>query len=81
MNADPVKQVVHISRYWNNPEIKVAVYLKGIAIEVSLEDFCKAVVAEVPNPAWTFTREKLQAKVILALETVIGKVKEASNHV
>jgi hypothetical protein len=81
MFTDPIKEVLHISRHWNNPEIQVTLYREGIAIEVSLEDFCKAVVAEIPNPAWVFSREKLQANVLAALSTVLNKVKESSNHI
>jgi len=77
----PLKQIVHISRHWNSPEIQVSVYKEGIALEVSLEDFCKAVVAEIPAPLMTFKRATLEAQVIAALEAVLSKVKEASAHV
>lgn len=81
MTTPPLKEIVHISRHWDSPEIKVAVHRDGIAIEVSLEDFCKAVVAEIPHPALTMSRAKLESNVLSALAVVLGKVKEASAHV
>lgn len=81
MTNPPLKEVVHISRHWDNPEIRVALHREGIVIEVGLEEFCRAVVAEIPHPAMTMTRAKLEANVLAALEVVLGKVKEASAHV
>jgi hypothetical protein len=81
MNTPPLKEIVHISRYWSNPQIKVAVHLEGIALEITLEDFCKAVVAEMPHPATVMTRAKLESNVLTALQVALGKVKDASNYV
>lgn len=81
MLTDPIKEVVHVSRHWDNPEIKVTLYREGISIEISVQDFCKAVVAEIPHPAMVFSREKLQANILGALEVVLNKVKESSNHI
>ena len=75
------KEIVHISRHWSNPEIKVAIHKDGIAIDISLEDFCKAVVAEIPHPSLTMTREKLQANILTSLDTVLNKAKESSLYI
>ena len=75
------KTSVHISRHWHEPLIEVTVHQEGIAIELSLEDFCKAVVAEIPHPALTMTRAALEKNVLAALAGTLNKVKEASNFV
>jgi hypothetical protein len=75
-----MKESIVQSRHWDNPEIKVRIDQKGIEVEISLEDFCKAVVAEIPHPAFTFTRKSLETDILGALEIVLNKTKEATNH-
>ncbi len=81
MNTDPVKTLVHVSRHWDNPAINVRVYREGIEIEISLDDFCSAIVDEIGHPAFTFSREKLRASVLDAVDIVLDKVKQSSNYV
>lgn len=82
MNPDTkIKEIIHISRHWDSTAIKVAVHQEGIAIEVTLEDFCKAIVAEISHPAWMFKRGTLEAKILAAIQPVLDKVKQASEHV
>ena len=81
MTNPPIKEILHISRHWHEPEIRVAIHKEGIAIEIGLEAFCKAVVAEIPHPALTMTRAKLEENVLGALETVLNKVKESSAYI
>lgn len=81
MSTPPIKQIVHISRYWDNPEIKVAVHREGITIEISLEDFCRAVAQEVGSPTFLFKNETLQQRIVDAISPVLEKVKEASNFI
>ena len=75
------KKTVHISRHWTNPAIQVTVCRDGIALEISLEDFCRAVVAELPHPAFTMTRAALEKNVVGAIEGTLNKVKEATAYV
>lgn len=82
MNPDTkVKETIHISRHWDSPAILVAVHREGIAIDIKIEDFCKAIVAELSHPAWIFKRGTLEQKVLDAITPVLNKVKEASAHV
>ena len=76
-----VKEVVHISRHWHSPQIQITLHSDGIALEMSLEDFCKALAAELPHPLTTFTRKSLQNQVSEAIIPVLEKIKQASIHV
>ena len=76
-----LKEIVHISRHWDSPEIKVAMHREGIVVEISIEDFCKAIVADLSHPAWIFKRGTLEQKVLAAIQPVLSKVKEASVHI
>lgn len=75
------KHVVHVSRHWEHPNIEVKVYVDGIAVEISLEDFCKALAAEVPHPIVTLTRGKLERDILAAMDVVLEKAKESTIHV
>jgi hypothetical protein len=74
------KNTVIISRYWDNPEIAVRIFKEGIQVEISLEDFCKAIVADIPHPWKTLSRAGLEADVLASIETVLNKAKESSIH-
>lgn len=76
--ATKIKETLHISRHWHSPEIRVALHKEGIAIELSVEDFCKAIVAELEHPAWIFKRGTLEEKVLAAITPVLNKIKQAS---
>lgn len=75
------KHTVHISRHWHSPEITVRVLRDGIDIELSVEDFCRAVVAEIPHPVFTMTRSGLEKNVLAAVEGTLNKVKESTIYV
>lgn len=75
------KEVVLISRYWNNPNITVRVDSKKIEVEMSVQDFCKAIVAEIPHPSTTLTRSKLEKNVLSVVQTVLNKAKEATAQI
>ena len=81
MHPNVVKRVVHISNHWHNPGIEVRIHEDAIAIEISLEDFCKAIAADMAHPAFTFTRAGLEAKILASVEGVLNKVKESSRHI
>ena len=69
-----------ISRYWHNPTIRVAVDTEGIELETSIEDVIKAVIAEIGSPLMLTNTTQLEKKAIIALDTVIRKIKEASTQ-
>lgn len=72
------REVVVISRHWHGPEITVSVNHEAIKLELSLEDFCRALVAEMPHPTKVWSRAGAEANVIDAMHGVLAKVKEAS---
>lgn len=62
---------VVVSRYWHHPEITVSLNEDGIAIEISLDDFCRALANEIgadPKAA------------VDAKNVVLSKIKGASIH-
>lgn len=69
---------VIISRHWNNPEITVYVDSEKIEVQMSIENFCKAIVAEVSHPAFTLTRAELEKNVLKVVTTVLEKAKQAT---
>lgn len=69
---------VVISRHWDNPEITVYVDDEKIEVRMSIEDFCKAVVAEISHPALTMTRSGLEKNVLKVINTVLDKAKQAT---
>lgn len=74
---EPVTKLI-ISRYWNNPTITVSVDSKKIEVQMPIEDFCKAVVAEIRHPSLIQTRSGLEKQILNVLETVLNKAKEAT---
>ena len=76
-----VKEVVVISRHWHSPEITVQIMRDGIGVGMSLEDLCKAIVADIPHPFLTMTRGGLESNILATLESVLNKAKEATIHV
>lgn len=73
--------VLVISRHWHEPEVRVGVDHEQIRLEMSVEDFCRALVQEIPHPVLCFTRKGLTENVVAAVAVVLGKVKETSVHV
>jgi hypothetical protein len=73
--------VVVISRYWDNPMITVVIDDEKIEVKMPVQDFLKAIVAEIPHPSATMTRSKLEAQVLKVLPVVLNKVKEATAQV
>jgi hypothetical protein len=77
---EPVIKVV-ISRYWNNPMITVVISDEKIEVQMPVEDFLKAVVAEIPHPSITMTRSQLESQILKVLPAVLNKAKEATAQV
>lgn len=75
------KEVVLISRNWDNPEIKITVTDKGISIEMSLTDFITAVSEETGNPTLMFTTEQLRRNLQLAAGIVCTENKKLTTQV
>jgi hypothetical protein len=74
------RSVVVISRHWHNPAIEVGVSSDGIQIDMAVEDFCRALVAEIPHPVMCFTRTGLADNIVAAMDVVLEKAKQASIH-
>lgn len=72
---------VVITREWHNPEITITVDDRSIGISQTLEDFLKALAAEIGNPAAIFSRSALEKRLIEAATTVTEKMKRETVRV
>ena len=82
MNPDTkLKETLHISRHWDNPQVRVAVHREGIAIDASLEDFVRGLAAEVGSPTWIIKAATLEQKMVDAITPVLHKIQESSAHI
>ena len=72
------KSVVTVSRRWDNPEIKTTISNESISLEISLEDFKTAMLAEIGSVTTILTREQFKKRFETALVNVIAGVKEES---
>lgn len=77
---EPITKLI-ISRYWNHPTITVRIDSQKIEVQMPVEDFCKAVVAEIRHPSFIQTRAGLEKQILDVLETVLNKAKEATAQV
>jgi hypothetical protein len=67
-----------ISRFWHNPTIEVYVDSEKIEVRMSVEDFIKVMVSEIPHPSATMTRAKLEKQMLGVLDSVLSKAKKAT---
>jgi hypothetical protein len=72
------KSVLTISREWHNPQIKTTITNQAISLEMSIEDFEKALVAELGKIHVTMSMDK---KIKKAIQAVIDGVKQESAKV
>lgn len=79
MSTNPAtRTMVVISRHWHQPQVVVGIDHEHIRLELSLEDFCVALAAEVPHPSLTMTRAGLEGQLVEAMHRVLFKTKESS---
>lgn len=71
-----MKCVVTVSRKWDHPNIETTVSGDGIAIRMSLDDFLKALVAEVGTVAFTFRQVTFAAQLDAAAKIVVQGMKD-----
>jgi hypothetical protein len=69
------KYKVVITRNWHQPEISMLVTDERIELWMDMDDFVRAVVAEVGNPTFMVTGKQLQARLAAAAETVLSGMK------
>jgi len=77
---EPITKMV-ISRYWNSPLITVVVSDEKIEVQMTVENFLKAIVQEIPHPSITIARSQLESQILKVLPTVLNKAKEATAQV
>jgi hypothetical protein len=82
LNQTPEERLqVVISRHWDRPQIEVTVNREKIAVVMDMQDFIKALAAEMP-PTWkTLTKDRRDSALSAAYLKTIEKVKEATSAV
>lgn len=80
MNEDAKAKnlTVVISRRWDNPTINVYLEKEEIKLEMSLDDYIKAILTEIGSPALVLTTAQLAAKMKTARAVVELEMKHAS---
>jgi ABC-type enterochelin transport system substrate-binding protein len=76
-----MKTMVTISRYWTKPEILTTITDESISLQISMDDFIKALKTEIESVTWTFTKVTFEKQLDEAINRVIEKVKEESAKV
>ncbi len=65
------KTKVVMVRKWHEPKTKIKVTDEELSLEISLEDFIKAVKAEIGSVTWTFKSETFSKQIDEAVSRVI----------
>ena len=76
-----LKTKVVVSRKWHKPNVEAFIDHHEVGTNIDLEDFIKAVVEEVGNPALLLTKAALQKQLLAATEKVLHEMKEATAKV
>ena len=73
-----MKNIVTVTRYWHNPQIKTEVSIDKIQLGIDLDDFVVVLANEFKNITMTFTKNQFLEKLNQAKNKVIQKIKEES---
>lgn len=73
-----MKNILTISRYWNNPKIITTISSEEISLQMDLDDFCIALKQEIGSIATTFTQKAFAIKFDNAIAIILKRVKEES---
>ena len=71
-----MKDVLTVSRKWNNPKIRTRIDHEGIDVSIELQDFLAALVQELGPVTWVFTDRTFQVKFDAAVARVLSGIKE-----
>lgn len=72
------KEMVVISKQWDNPLIHVRVTNKEISLGISLEDFIEAIKQEVGSVRWIVKDSTFNLKLDTAVKSILEKIKVES---
>lgn len=77
---------VVVSKKWHTPEIVVAIHAEApgapaaLVLEMSVEDYMLAIVAEMGPKRWAFTEAKFKSEMVKASSKIIEEMKAQSIH-
>jgi len=88
MSHELVKTKVAVSRHWHNPAITVSLHRERpgvigglVSLDVTAEDFLKAVAAEIGKSRFALTDRAFLDAVLTAGAVMVEKIKDSSSHV
>jgi hypothetical protein len=70
--------MVVVSKNFHKPEIHYYIKNDEISLEIKLEDYLQALLAEVGSPLWMLSKKALADKLSAASAIVIQDMKNAS---
>lgn len=76
-----IKQMVVVSRKWNNPSIQMWVNDKEIGLAMTASEFLDSLVAEVGNPTLLVTKQMLRNALEQAANKVFDEMKSHSTKI
>jgi hypothetical protein len=74
------KEILTISRYWNNPVITAFVTNDEVGVRITLEDFLAALKTELGSITFKISNVNFKALVDQKSKEILEKVKESSIH-
>lgn len=72
---------VVVSRKWGSPEITAFVSKEDVGASIRLEDFVKALAAEIGSPVLLVTKTGLEKALLAAHAAVVAEMKSATRFV
>lgn len=72
---------ITISRKWHNPKIESLITNKEISLSISMEDFIKALKAEIGSVRWVVKQNTFETMLDAAIKKVLLGVQEESAKV
>jgi hypothetical protein len=72
------KEMVLVSKKWNNPTIVVGVTEDGIKILMNLDEFLGAVILDMGSPALLLTKAQLKAALLASAANVREEMHNAT---
>lgn len=75
------KRLVVKSRKWHQPNVETYVTHKEIGVQIDLDDFLQALVAEIGNPTFLLTKKQLTKALQAAADSTIDEMASHTNRV
>ena len=72
---------VIILRYWNAPAVTAFMDVDGVGAKMDVDEYLDALVSQVTNLSFTFTKASLLAKLQEAHNNIASEMKQTTKYV